>query len=392
LRRTKPGIEEGLLYQFRVYAENIAGIGPCTNASEPVAARDPCDPPQNLHVTNITRTSVFLLWEKPDYDGGAKVVGYIVERRELPHGRWLKCNFANLLDTYFDVTGLTEDMQYDFRVIAKNSAEMLSSPSEGTGSITVKDDVDPPTIILEEKLRQLVVVKAGEIITIDADITGRPLPVVSWSKNGKEIEAKARYEIISTNFKTTLIVRDIIRRDSGQYVLTLQNVAGTRAVAINCKVLDRPGPSSGPLAVSGLTAEKCILTWGPPQENGGAEVMHYIVEKRETSRLAWTLIYGDMKATTCKVIKLLKGNEYIFRVRGVNKYGDGEALESEPTKAMDPFTVPAAPTNVQVTAITSEAMTICWERPASDGGNGIAGYVIEKREKTSVKSQGLPSA
>lgn len=378
------GIEEGLLYQFRVYAENIAGIGPCTKASDPVAARDPCLPPRNLRVTNITRTSVSLFWEKPEYDGGIKITGYIVERKELPNGRWLKCNFTNLQDTYFDVTGLTEDVQYDFHVIAKNSADLMSTPSDNTGPVTVKDDVDPPSVILEDKFRQLLVIKAGEVIKIDAEITGRPLPVVTWSKDGKEIEAKARCEITSTNFTTTLIVRDVIRRDSGQYVLTLHNVAGTRSVAINCKVLDRPGPSSGPLTVSGLTAEKCTLSWGPPQENGGAEIMHYIVEKRETSRLAWTLVYGDMKATTCKVTKLLKGNEYIFRVRGVNKYGDGESLESEPVKAIDPFTVPAAPTNVQVTSVTSEAMTICWERPVSDGGSSIAGYVIERREKTGL--------
>uniref|UniRef100_A0A3Q3GH12 Titin n=1 Tax=Labrus bergylta TaxID=56723 RepID=A0A3Q3GH12_9LABR len=379
------GIEEGLFYHFRVYAENIAGIGPCTKACDSVAARDPCAPPCNLRVTNITRTSVSLFWEKPEYDGGTKMTGYIVERMELPNGRWLKCNFTNLQDTYYDVTGLTEDVQYDFHIIAKNSAEQMSAPSENTGPITVKDDIDPPTIILEDKFRQLVVIKAGEIIQIDAEITGRPLPVVSWSKDGKEIEAKARCEITSTNFTTSLVVRDTIRKDSGQYVLTLHNVAGTRSVAINCKVLDRPGPASGPLAVSGLTAEKCTLTWGPPQENGGAEIMHYIVEKRETSRLAWTLVHGDMKATTCKVTKLLKGNEYIFRVRGVNKYGDGEALESDPRKAMDPFTVPAAPTNVQVTSVTSEAMTICWERPVSDGGSSIAGYVIEKREKTGLR-------
>ena len=379
------GIEEGLLYQFRVYAENIAGISTSSKASDAVAARDPCEPPHNLKVTNITRSSVSLFWERPEYEFGSKITGYIVERKELPNGRWLKCNFNNLQDTYFDVTGLTEDVQYDFHVIAKNSADQLSAPSESSGPVTVKDDVDPPTIIVEDKLRQLVVIKAGEIIRIDAEITGRPLPVVSWFKDGKEISAKFRCEITSTNFTTTLIVRDAIRKDSGQYVLSLHNVAGTRSVAINCKVLDRPGPSSGPLAVSGLTAEKCTITWGPPQENGGAEIMHYIVEKRETSRLAWTLVYGDMKATTCKVTKLLRGNEYIFRVRGINKYGDGEALESEPVKALDPFTVPSAPTNVQVTAVTSEAMTICWERPISDGGSSIYGYVIEKREKTGLR-------
>lgn len=379
------GIEEGLQYQFRVYAENAAGIGPCSQACEPVAARDPCEPPHNLRVTNITRNSVSLFWERPEYDFGAKITGYIVERKELPNGRWLKCNFTNIQETYFDVTGLTEDVTYEFHVIAKNSAEQLSAPCESTGPITVKDDVDPPSISIDDKLKQLVIVKAGDIIKFDAEITGRPLPVVSWSKDGKEGSAKARWEITSTNFATSLIVRDIIRRDSGQYVLSLHNVAGTRSVAINCKVLDSPGPSSGPLAVSGLTAEKCTLTWGPPQENGGAEVMHYIVEKRETSRLAWTLVYGDMKATTCKVTKLLKGNEYIFRVRGVNKYGEGEALESDPARATDPYTIPAAPTNVQVTAVTSEAMTICWERPVSDGGSSISGYVIEKREKTGLR-------
>uniref|UniRef100_A0AAR2KZV0 Titin n=1 Tax=Pygocentrus nattereri TaxID=42514 RepID=A0AAR2KZV0_PYGNA len=319
------GLEEGILYQYRVYAENIAGIGPCTKASEPVAARDPCDPPGQPVVVNITRTSVSLSWTKPENDGGAKVTGYIVERKELPDGRWLKCNFTNLQETYFDVTGLTEDQRYDFHVIAKNAAGLLSEPSEGTGPVTVKDDVDPPRITIEDKLRQLVVVKAGDILRIDAEISGRPIPVISWSKDGKEIEAKARVEISSTLMSTTLIVRDSIRRDSGQYVLTLQNVAGTRSLAVNCKVLDRP------------------------------------------------------------VTKLLKGNEYIFRVRGVNKYGTGEALESDAVKAMDPFTVPAAPTNVEVTSVTSEAMTICWERPVSDGGSSISGYVIEKREKSGLR-------
>uniref|UniRef100_A0A3Q2CRG7 Titin n=1 Tax=Cyprinodon variegatus TaxID=28743 RepID=A0A3Q2CRG7_CYPVA len=145
------GTEEGLFYQYRVYAENIAGIGPCTKPSEPVAARDPCESPHNLKVTNITRNSVSLFWDPPEYDGGVKIVGYIVERKELPNGRWLKCNFANLQETYFDVTGLTEDSQYDFHVIAKNSADMLSAPSECTGPVTIKDDVEAPAIDLADK-------------------------------------------------------------------------------------------------------------------------------------------------------------------------------------------------------------------------------------------------
>ncbi|AWP08682.1 putative titin-like [Scophthalmus maximus] len=378
-------VEEGLMYEFRVCAENMAGVGPCSTASDPVAARDQCDPPRNLMITNITNSSVSLSWDKPEYDGGAKITAYIVERKELPNSCWLKCNFTNLLDTFLEVTGLTESEQYDFRVIAKNSAELFSAPSETTGPVTVQHDVEPPKIILDDKLRQVVIVKAGDLLRIDAAISGRPNPTVFWLKNGRNIGTKGRIEITATKTKTSLLIREGVRKDSGQYTLTLQNTGGTTSKVITCKVLDKPGPPAGPLEVSGLSAEKCTLSWGPPHETGGAEIIHYIVEKCETSRVAWTLMYGDMMATTCKITKLLKGNEYLFRVRAVNKYGEGETLESEPTRAMDPFTIPSAPMDVEVTSTTSEAMTICWKRPTSDGGSRISGYIIEKREKQGVR-------
>lgn len=379
------GLDEGLMYEYRVYAENIVGIGKCSKSCEPVAARDPCDPPGQPVVTNITRTCVSLSWTKPEYDGGAKITGYIIERKELPDGRWLKCNFTNVSETFFDVTGLTEDQRYEFRIIARNAAGLFSDPSESTGPVTVKDDVEAPRIMMDVKFRDVVVVKAGEVFKINADIAGRPLPVVSWTKDGKDIEEKARLEIVSTDYTTALTVKDCIRRDSGQYVLTLQNVAGTRSFAVNCKVLDRPGPPAAPLQISGLNAEKCHLSWGPPQENGGAEIDYYIVEKRETSRLAWTLCEAEFPATSCKVTKLLRGNEYIFRVMGVNKYGVGEPLESDAVKALDPFTVPSPPISLEITNVTKEAMTVCWARPESDGGNEISGYVIERREKNSLR-------
>ncbi|XP_012993478.3 titin [Esox lucius] len=378
-------IEESLLYEFRISAENLAGIGAYSNVTEPVAARDPCDPPVNLTVTDITRSSVSLSWSKPENDGGAKVTGYIVECRELPDGCWLKCNFNNLLETCFEIMDLTEDVQYDFHVIAKNSAGVLSEPSLSTGAVTAKDNVVLPRIVVDDKFKKCVVVKAGDILRIEANISGRPRPVITWSKDNKSIMAKGRVEITSTHSITTLIVRDTIRSDSGQYIVSLQNVAGTKSLSVKCKILDRPGPSTGPLEVTGLTAEKCTLNWEPPQENGGAEVTHYIVEKCETSRVNWTLVYEQVKATTCKVASLRKGSEYIFRVRAVNEYGEGEALESEPIEARDPFTIPAAPTDVEVSNITSETMTICWKRPETDGGSSISGYVIEKREKSEMR-------
>uniref|UniRef100_A0A3Q2NTX7 Titin n=1 Tax=Fundulus heteroclitus TaxID=8078 RepID=A0A3Q2NTX7_FUNHE len=365
------GIEEGMLYEYRVYAENIAGIGKCSKACEAVAARDPCDPPGTPVVTTITRTSVSLSWDKPEYDGGSKVSGYIIERRDLPEGRWTRCNFTNVPETHYEATGLTENSQYDFRVIAKNAVGQFSIPSYNTGPITVKDDT--------------VFVKAGETLKINADVAGRPAPVICWTKDGKEIELRARIQIVSTDTSTSVVVKDCIRRDSGQYVLTLQNIGGTVTMPINCVIIDKPGAPAGPLQITGLTAEACTLSWGPSQETGGAQITHYVVEKRETSRLAWTLVKGDVTKTYFKVTGLLKDNEYIFRVLAVNKHGVGEALESEPIKITDPYTIPTAPAGVDVTSITGDSMTLTWCKPVSDGGSPIAGYVIERREKTGMR-------
>lgn len=64
---------------------------------------------------------------------------------------------------------------------------------------------------------------------------------------------------------------------------------------------------------------------------------HYIVERRETSRVVWSTVSDHHEQTHISVGKLLRGNEYVFRVMGVNKYGVGEALESEPVVAKNAF-------------------------------------------------------
>ena len=336
-------------------------------------------------VIAVSGTSVSLSWDKPEYDGGAKVSGYIIERRDLPEGRWTRCNFTNVAETHYDVTGLTENNQYDFRVIAKNAAGLFSEPSDNTGPITVKDDVEPPRIKMDVKFREKVFVKAGKTLKITADLAGRPAPVISWTKDGKEVEQRARIQIISTETNTCLTVKDSIRRDSGQYVLTLQNIVGTVTMPVRCVILDKPGPSMGPLQITGLKADECTLSWGPPQETGGADITHYVVEKRETSRLAWTVVKGDVNNTYFKVTGLLKGNEYTFRVLAVNKHGLGETLESDAVKITDPYNVSTAPSCVDVIAITGDCMTLTWCKPVNDGGSPISGYVIERREKTGMR-------
>uniref|UniRef100_A0A8D2NIV2 Titin n=1 Tax=Zonotrichia albicollis TaxID=44394 RepID=A0A8D2NIV2_ZONAL len=334
------GLDEGLMYEYRVYAENIAGIGKCSKACEPVAARDPCDPPGQPEVTNITRTSVSLKWTKPEYDGGAKVTGYIIERRELPDGRWLKCNFTNVQETYFDVGGLTEDQRYEFHVIAKNAAGLFSQPSESTGPVTVKDDVEAPRIMMDAKFRDVVVVKAGEVFKVNADVAGRPIPVISWTKDGKELEGKARVEIVSTDFTTAITIKDCIRGDSGQYVLTLQNVGCEYEFRAEDPIF-LPSPPSKP-KIMDSTRSNITIGWTKPLFDGGAPVTGYTVEYKKTDETDWTTAIQNLRGTEYTITGLTSGSEYVFRVKSINKMGVSEPSDvSEPQVAKEREEEPA---------------------------------------------------
>ncbi|KAM7002729.1 immunoglobulin-like and fibronectin type III domain-containing protein 1 [Tautogolabrus adspersus] len=260
------GLEEGIQYEFRVFAENTAGLSQASKISECYVARDPCDPPGKPEAIVINRENITLQWTKPRYDGGSTITGYVVEKKELPDGRWMKANFTNVIENQFTVTGLTEDQSYEFRVTAKNGAGVWSTPSESV-TIIAQDVIEGPTAFIDPKFKSTSVVQAGETFIIDADYFGKPLPEVTWLKDGKEIDkVTPRMEVKNSLTHTTLIVRDCTRVDGGHFLLSLSNIGGTTSIPVNVKVLDRPGPPEGPLKVKVVSAEKCNLHWNPPSK------------------------------------------------------------------------------------------------------------------------------
>uniref|UniRef100_A0A803T7W6 Titin n=1 Tax=Anolis carolinensis TaxID=28377 RepID=A0A803T7W6_ANOCA len=251
----------------------------------------------------------------------------------------------------------SEDAAYEFRVIARNAAGAVSHPSEPSDAITCRDEIEAPRIMVDAKYKDTLVLKAGEVFKLEADVAGRPPPTLVWTKEGKELEDTAKSEIKIADFSTVLTNKDSTRRDGGAYTLTASNPGGF----------------------------KCVLSWLPPLDDGGANIDHYVVEKRETSRLAWTSVATEVPVTKLKVTKLLKGNEYVFRVMAVNKYGVGESLESEPVLAVNPYVVPDPPKTPEVTAANKDSMIVCWGHPDSDGGSPITNYIVERRDRAGLR-------
>lgn len=53
----------------------------------------------------FSHSTCTIVWEKPEYDGGQRIVGYVVEKREAPIGRWTKASFNIIPDKEYTVAG-----------------------------------------------------------------------------------------------------------------------------------------------------------------------------------------------------------------------------------------------------------------------------------------------
>lgn len=130
---TLDDLVEGSDCEFRVCAENDAGVGEPSETTGHFKAKDPYDVPGRPdapEVTEITAESASLSWNPPSDDGGAPITNYIIEMKTKTDVKWqVVSKGQTVTDTEFSVPGLREGPEYQFRVAAENKAG-AGQPSE----------------------------------------------------------------------------------------------------------------------------------------------------------------------------------------------------------------------------------------------------------------------
>ncbi|KAF3843854.1 hypothetical protein F7725_002703 [Dissostichus mawsoni] len=236
------GLTEGNVYQFRAPLLNLY-------------------PPYHRHPRRQHQSGLV----SPVDDGGADVMGYILEMQEAGAEEWKKAHEKTLRSAELTVTGLSAGKKYCFRVAGINV--------NGTG------DFSEPYFELHDDLKKTICLRAGGSLRLFVSVTGRPVPTITWSKPGVDLHNRGFIDIGSTS--TTLII-------------------------------DR----------------SATISWEAPAVDGGAPVNNFIIERREASMRAYKTVTSKCSKTSYKIDGLMEGMLYYFRVLPENIYGIGEPCET----------------------------------------------------------------
>lgn len=88
-------------------------------------------------------------------------------------------------------------------------------------------------------MKNLIVVKAGENVFLDAEVFGKPLPKVSWKRDGVPLKLAEGMKMVQKKHVHLLELYSVTRKESGDYTITAENVNGSKYATIKVKVLGK---------------------------------------------------------------------------------------------------------------------------------------------------------
>ena len=134
-------------------------------------------------------------------------------------------------------------------------------------------------------------------------------------------------------------------------------------------------------------ATSCTVTYQPPQDDGGAPVTGYILERRTPGPDSEWIRVNDTPVTNLQytIENLTPVTEYQFRVAAVNKRGESQFSQMS-SRIMTVVSVPDKPGRPEVMEVISTSVSLQWTAPGSDGGADITHYVVAFRSSEETKT------
>ncbi|KAK3546325.1 hypothetical protein QTP70_025679 [Hemibagrus guttatus] len=250
-------LKENILYQFQVRAVNQAGISESCITSVAFECKEWTvalpGPPHGLHMLEVRKDSLVLLWEPPKFNGRSPITGYYVDIKE-GDGKWRGVQDRSTWNTYLQVqvthgisysqtsspslhsselcligkyllinsiSGLKEGASYTLRVHAKNIAG-VGGPSEATAPVIAQTRPGTKEIVVDVDDDGVI-----SLIFECAEMTESSQFV--WSRNYEAFTKSSRLTIETVKGKSRVIFNDPSLEDLGIYSCVVTNTDGISA-------------------------------------------------------------------------------------------------------------------------------------------------------------------
>ncbi|XP_061582837.1 myosin binding protein Hb [Cololabis saira] len=287
----------------------------------PPPPKEPTSAPVDLFIEDKNDTSVTIIWSEPEHIGDSGLDGYVIEVCKDGTDDWKACNEEPQKSCRYIIKNQTTGDRLKIRVVAVNEGGR-SPPLALQEAVLVKEVADRPHIRLPRALRQRHVAHVGDKINLTIPFTGKPKPVVTWTKGGEPLDTK-RVNIRSTDRDSILFIRQSERDDSGVYEMCVKVDDFEDKSSITLQIVEQPGPPAS-LKIVDTWGFNVALEWTAPKDNGNTEITGYTIQKADKKTGEWFNVLEHYHRLNATISDLIMGNTYKFRVIAENKVGMSE--------------------------------------------------------------------
>ncbi|XP_024904786.1 myomesin-2 [Pteropus alecto] len=233
-------LTEGSLYEFKIAASNVVGVGQPSDPSELFkceawTAPEP-GPAYDLTFCEVRDSSLVLLWKAPVYTGGSPVSGYLVDYREGDSGEWVTANEAATANRYLKVTSPTpRPIAPGSRCLAPRSRPARGTGEEGASALRVCRVTASGT-----KEVSVGVDEQGDIyLSFDCpEVTDASR--FTWCKSYEELADDEKFRVETVGDHSKLYLKHPDKADLGTYSVSVSDTDGvSSSFVLDEKELER---------------------------------------------------------------------------------------------------------------------------------------------------------